>query len=123
MKLRLENNSLRLRVRKSDLQNLQQNGRISERLTFPNNTFFEYTLTTNTADATIGATFEAHKLIVTTPLSIAEAWVNSDEVGLEMTLKSGLFILIEKDFPCKDRPWEDTKDTFFELVSEESAAC
>ncbi|MDZ7880998.1 MAG: hypothetical protein U5L45_25255 [Saprospiraceae bacterium] len=123
MKLRLENNSLRLRVRKSDLQKLQQDGSVIETLSFPNAAIFQYALTTNAVDAAIVATFSDNKIVVNVPLSMATDWVNSDEVGLETRLESGLSILVEKDFPCKDRPWEDTKDTFFELVSEEAAIC
>ena len=42
---------------------------------------------------------------------------------MEATLSSGLYILIEKDFICKDHPWEDSADTFFELTDTASAKC
>lgn len=123
MKLRLEGNSIRLRVRKSDLIKLQKEGVIKEALIFPNNTSFNYQLITDTHAATIDAQLSAEGMTVLIPLSIATTWVQSDVVGLEQTLNSGLFILIEKDFPCTDRPWEDTSDTFFELVNEKEALC
>jgi hypothetical protein len=123
MKLRLEGNSIRLRVRKSDLIKLQKEGAITESLVFPNNLNFNYALRTDGNAETIDAQLSAAAMTVSIPLSMATTWLNSDAVGLEHTLESGLFILIEKDFPCTDRPWEDTSDTFFELVNEKEAAC
>jgi hypothetical protein len=123
MKLRLEGNSIRLRVRKSDLIKLQNEGAITESLVFPNSLNFNYALMTDSNADTIDAQLSAAAMTVSIPLSMATTWLNSDAVGLEHTLESGLFILIEKDFPCTDRPWEDTSDTFFELVNEKEAAC
>lgn len=122
MKLRLDNNSLRLRVRKSDLQKILQTGATSEKLIFPSGHTFEYTLSTAAID-TITAAYTESNILVNIPLNMAKQWINSDEVGLECMLSSGLFILIEKDFPCKDRPWEDISDTFFELVNDEKSKC
>jgi hypothetical protein len=123
MKLRLEGNSIRLRVRKSDLIKLQNEGTVTEALVFPNSLNFNYALRTSSTAETIDAQLSAEGITVLIPLSIATNWLNSDAVGLEHTLNGGLFILIEKDFPCTDRPWEDTSDTFFELVNEKEALC
>ncbi len=123
MKLRLEGNSIRLRVRKSDLIKLHTEGSIKETLLFPNSLLFNYQLITDKNAETINAQLSAEAITVSIPLSMATNWLNSDAVGLEHTLDSGLFILIEKDFPCTDRPWEDTSDTFFELVNEKEALC
>ena len=62
------------------------------------------------------AEFLQNAIQVTLPLSIAMPWMDSDQVGIEHTLDSGLNILIEKDFPCKTRDDEDKSDTFQELV-------
>jgi hypothetical protein len=123
MKLRLEGNSIRLRVRKSDLIKLQTEGSIKEGLIFPNSLCFNYQLITDKNAETIDAQLSTEAMTVSIPLSMAMNWLNSDAVGIEHTLNSGLFILIEKDFPCTDRPWEDTSDTFFELVNEKEALC
>ena len=122
MKLRLESNNLRLRVRKSDLQKLMQNGSIGDTLTFPNATVFSYELMSAVVEC-LEATFSEGKITVSIPLSILSDWVNSEQVGIEATLDSGLFVLIEKDFPCKDRPTEDKSDTFFELVNDAKTKC
>jgi hypothetical protein len=123
MKLRLEGNSIRLRVRKSDLGALENEGICRETLVFPNNVVFNYQLLTDSKTETVYTELSADTLSVVLPLSIATNWLLSDEVGIEATLESGLFILVEKDFPCKDRPNEDKKDTFFELVNEKENIC
>ena len=123
MKLRLEGNSIRLRVRKSDINALQKNEAISEALTFPNGDIFQYQLTINNTALDIDAQLINNILTISIPLSIATDWMQTDAVGIEKTLPNGLFILIEKDFPYTDRPWEDTSDTFFELVNEKEVIC
>jgi hypothetical protein len=42
--------------------------------------------------------------------------METEQVGIEHHLDSGLSILIEKDFPCKTRFDEDKMDTFQELA-------
>ena len=123
MKLRLEGNSIRLRVRKSDINALQKNAVITEALTFPNGDVFHYQLQINNSSLNIDAQLISNILTISLPLSIAADWMQTDAVGMGKTLPNGLFILIEKDFPCTDRPWEDTSDTFFELVNEKETAC
>jgi hypothetical protein len=123
MKLRLEGNSIRLRVRKSDINALQKNAAITETLTFPNGDVFHYQLCIHNTTLEIDSQLVGNVLTVSIPLSIATNWMHTDAVGIEKTLSNGLFILIEKDFPCTDRPWEDASDTFFELVHEKEVVC
>ncbi len=123
MKLRLEGNSIRLRVRKSDLNTLQKEGKIIEKLTFPDQSVFNYQLFMDKNATQLTAEWSNEGIFVTLPVSEMQIWIQSNEVGIEATLSSGLYVLIEKDFPCKDRPLEDTADTFFELADQDSAKC
>jgi hypothetical protein len=36
---------------------------------------------------------------------------------------AGVHVLVEKDFPCKDRPDEDKKDFFEELADQQAPLC
>jgi hypothetical protein len=90
---------------------------------FPNNVVFNYQLQTDSKADKIYTDLSADALSVVLPLSMATNWLLSDEVGVEATLDSGLYILVEKDFPCKDRPNEDKKDTFFELMQDKEKIC
>jgi hypothetical protein len=118
MKLRFERNSLRYRVRKSDLERLTHQGFIKEFVAFPGATF-TYELRISEVNY-VTATFSDNSVITNVPLGIATEWINTDEVGIYYLLhisdNETLDILIEKDFPCKQRPEEDRSDTFIELA-------
>jgi hypothetical protein len=116
MKLRMEGNSIRLRLKKSDIEKLKKEGIVGETVAFSDNLYFYYKLKTNQHDQEINATFVHSSVQITLPLPIANTWINSEQVGIQFTLDSGLTILIEKDFPCKTRENEDINDTFEELA-------
>ena len=126
MKLRCTENSIRLRLRKSDIEVLKTDKRVSEVIHFGLNTSFQFELCL--ADVPHpDALFEQGKIQVQLPKQKAEHWINSQEVGIEYTKileeKNTLHLLIEKDFPCKDRTDEDKSDTFQELVPDQGDAC
>ena len=116
MKLRIEGNSIRLRVKKSDLNRLDTEGVVHEMVSFIKGFNFHYELKMDEKASNIYAVFTHSTITISIPLSIAKAWIHSENVGLENTLENGLFILIEKDFPCKTRENEDKNDLFQEFV-------
>ena len=116
MKLRIEGNSIRLRVKKSDLNRLHTEGVVHEIVSFIKGFNFHYELKMDEKASNIDAVFTHSTITISIPLSIANEWINSETVGLENTLENGLFILIEKDFPCKTRENENKDDTFQELM-------
>lgn len=118
MKLRCTSNSIRLRLRKSDLQALSSTEKIEELIAFPNGIELRYELRIN-VNTSIQAIFEHNIISIRIPREQAIDWIKSSEVSLEAKLKlegsEELHILIEKDFPCKDREEENKEDTFWEL--------
>ena len=119
MKLRFEKNSLRYRLRKSDVEQLKHQGFVKESVIFPSSTFtFELHISDDVNDPT--ANLINGTVIVNIPVGIATEWLNTDEVGiyhlLHVNENATLDILIEKDFPCKDHPEEDKSDAFTELA-------
>ena len=127
MKLRCTQNSVRLRVRKSDLQTLIQTGQVEETVQFGPKNLFRFILKIDSSSNAVHATFDDRGIIVFLPKKEAENWAKSSQVGLETTqaLSNGaeLHLLIEKDFPCVDRADENKEDTFWELVPDEPDAC
>jgi hypothetical protein len=121
MKLRIEGNSIRLRVKKSDMDKLKSSGIIRETVAFLKGFNLYYTLETNDKISKIEASFSNGIIAIAIPLSIATDWINTQQVGIEYTCENGLYILIEKDFPCKTRENEDKTDFFDELS--ESPVC
>ncbi len=116
MKLRFEKNSLRLRLRKSDLQKLAADGRVAETVPF-GTAVFSYVLQSGHTPE-VNASLESNCIVVTLPKAQADKWMQTDEVALSAQ-QGDLLILVEKDFPCKDRAEEDKSDTFVELVPQE----
>lgn len=127
MKLRCTHNSIRLRVRKSDLGRLKQAGTVSETVNFGQQTAFGFALKIDRQTNAITATYHQGTITVSLPQAQAEQWMTSNQVGLETTaeLTNGeqLHLLVEKDFPCIDRDNEDKSDTFWELAQDEPEAC
>jgi hypothetical protein len=119
MKIRFDQQSLRLRVRKSDLTKLQASGLIEEVVFFPENKF-SYTLGLKDVEKDISVTINEQNIAVYIPSEMAEKWINSEEVGLYVSIPTehagiSLHIIIEKDFPCKHGSSEENADTFGEL--------
>ena len=122
MKLRFENNSIRFRIRKSELQHMKQHGFVKDEIAFPNAVFTYELRVTDIPEIT--PELSNNKVIIHLPLIKANHWIETDEVGIYHLINihkdKALDIIIEKDFPCKDRPNEDKSDTFTELVEKDS---
>ncbi|MBK7871063.1 MAG: hypothetical protein IPJ74_10430 [Saprospiraceae bacterium] len=113
MKLRCAENSVRLRLRKSDIELLRAQGFVKEEVHFAVDQTFSYELRIS-QQTEITATFESGRILIQIPENQYLNWINSEQVGLEKL--HPLHILIEKDFPCKHTATEDKEDTFYELA-------
>lgn len=127
MKFRTTHNSIRYRLKKSELAMLSERGNVEEVVTFPNGVDLIAALRIDAAIEDVDARFENNSLILSISAAIAKAWTETNQVGIErhLDLPKGerLHVLIEKDFPCLDRPNEDKSDTFWELAPEAPDAC
>ncbi len=127
MKLRTTHNSIRIRIRKSELVTLQNEQRVEESIQFPNGVCLKFALVTKPNIPTTHAHLENNELILSIPTEEAQKWMNTNQVGIETHSDLGggeqLHLLIEKDFPCLDRPEEDKSDTFWELAPDTPDAC
>lgn len=127
MKLRTTQNSVRIRIRKSELMTLALSGEIAESVPFLGGAVFRFGLSISQRHEKVEAVFEAGFLKVILPDTIAQEWMNTNQVGIEVwdDLENGehLHLLIEKDFPCVDRANEDKKDTFWELAGDKGNNC
>ena len=127
MKLRTTFNSIRIRIRKSELETLQKTNLVEESIKFPTNTLFKFALAVDEKATAVNATLEDNYLKLSIPKQEANEWISTNQVGIETHIDlSGneqLHLLIEKDFPCLDRPEEDKSDTFWELAPETPDSC
>jgi len=117
MKLRILDDSLRLRLSQGELERLRTLGRVEAAIGFgpgPEQQLV-YAIVVAPAAQRIGATFTEREIVIALPKAMADAWIEGDEVGLraEQSLGHGrtLALLIEKDFKCLvPRPGEESYD-------------
>ena len=112
MKLRLQGNSLRLRLRQGEVRRLVEKGSVEERTEFKD---FGFVYALRVADVEqVAASAEPHRIEVSLPRAAARQWAESDQVGIEASqpTPSGkvLRVLVEKDFECIDAPPGESQD-------------
>lgn len=107
MKLRIQGNSLRLRVSEAEVGQLTQTGRIGEVLTLgplPEQGL-HYVLLVSAKHQAMEAHFADNTITVYLPQQAAAQWINSDQNGLEQVIETGagrsLRLLVEKDLGCR----------------------
>ncbi|MCB0533064.1 MAG: hypothetical protein H6574_05055 [Lewinellaceae bacterium] len=127
MKIRCEQNSIRVRLRKSEIVQLRVENWLEAAIHFPDGQVFAWELLLEESLQDIAAHFENGRLCVKLPASLAQNWMDTEEVSMECFIPVGeghaLHVLIEKDFPCKDRPDEDKTDFFTELAADAPLNC
>ena len=118
MKLRLLEDSIRLRLSRSEVGTAADNGVVECRTRFPDGTEFTYALEAEPEAQSASASYEQNRMTVRLPAAQVSAWASDDEaVSLrgELELASGdkLKLLVEKDFQClTPRGDEDQSDLF-----------
>jgi hypothetical protein len=127
MKLRINNNSLRLRLSRTDVERLMQVGVVEESTLLGGAIPFAYRLLLDAHIHEIRTGRYAHGIQVRLPEDIALMWSSSDQVGISAieTHPGGreTTVLIEKDFRClKPRHGEDDEDAFLNPAAELSAS-
>lgn len=119
MKLRLRENSIRLRLLQSEVVQLREIGNVSETIAFGINPAenLTYSLRVSEDANEISAQMTDNQIEVFLPLNASEIWADTNKVGLYAEQKIGdtttLKIIVEKDFVCIERPADaDNKDAF-----------
>ena len=119
MKLRMKNNSVRLRLTQNEVARFAETGQVRETIQFGSEPQqqFVYCLESSSEIAEIQARFKENRLIITVPERQAKDWANTAQIGLKEDQKIGggnfLRVTIEKDFACLEpRDGEDETDAF-----------
>lgn len=108
VKLRIQGNSLRLRLTQPEVHRIGQYEAVRETMYMGRtNPSFAYTLTIHADDRPLRVTYQRNEISVSLPAAIAEQWATSQQVGIEEHLaledERTLHVLIEKDFQCLHR--------------------
>jgi hypothetical protein len=113
MKLRMQSNSIRLRLKQHEVQQLLRTGRVEERITFggEGDGAFTYVLECSQGLAEPHAVLTEGGILVQIPAKVASRWASGDDVAID-ALQGDLQVLIEKDFACLNGTDEQNADTF-----------
>jgi hypothetical protein len=116
LKLRIQDNSIRFRLTRKEVDALRADGRVSAAVSFPDGSSLEYSVETSTMTGQPRASYSPDGLVVQIPQSAARHWAATEEVSITAAqpLDEGeLSILVEKDFAClTPREGEDEADLF-----------
>jgi hypothetical protein len=114
MKIRIKGNSIRLRLTKSEVAALSKDDSVIETIDFGNSQL-HYSVTTGNNDHP-NAIYGQNRITIILPKSFTSTWHGSEDVGIQHIQKnvngSELLLLIEKDFVCLDRTFEDQSDNY-----------
>ncbi len=104
MKLRMQPNSVRLRLNQAEVAQFSKTGYVEETIEFAPGTSLTYVLESSSTIPMPQASYKNGELRVQIPTGPSMEWATGDGVGVsgEQPLSSGgiLSILIEKDFQC-----------------------
>lgn len=116
MKIRIKDNSIRLRLTKTDVDDLKSKSIVSCKTVISGTEIFEYTLKTNANSKAISARFDNRKITITLPFAEAKTLTETNEITVKGWQDNGekdrLYILIEKDLQCLDETEEDQGDMY-----------
>jgi len=117
VKLRIRDNSIRLRLTQSEVETIKNDDLVRGRVQFAGSSTFDYVLESSPATVTPEAHVSNNVLTVRVPQMDIRQWAESDKVSIlsEQNLGAGghLKILVEKDFTClAPRDGEDESDMF-----------
>ncbi len=123
MKLRIRENTLRIRITQTELENLGKGTLVESAIHFPNGTLLSYGLQATENESTTIQFVENNIQISLGSLDV-ETMLDDKIVGIQSmhALESGtLDLLIEKDFNCLHKRGIEDADTFPNPNSNEQA--
>jgi len=127
MKLRTTQNSIRIRIRKSEIEIIKKDNVMEQSISFPSGVVFRFALSIDQSATEVTAVMNDNRLNLILPSDQAQKWIETNQVGIESFIQlpdnEKLHLLVEKDFPCLDRPEENWSDTFHELAPENPESC
>ena len=104
MKLRLHQNSARLRLDQNDVARLQAKGRVEGETRFGPASRLTYAVEVVPQVEEVSVRLEADGFVVLVPEALAQEWIETDRVGFACEHSAGegasLRVVVEKDFAC-----------------------
>ena len=118
MKLRLLDDSIRLRLSRDEVVAADEQGLVEGQTRFPDGSVFTFALEALDNSSAASASYTSDRMVVKLPAPKISAWAKDDSAvslhgELELPLGGHLKVLVEKDFRCvSPRDDEDQSNLF-----------
>ena len=116
MKLRLYENTIRIRMNRTEVAQFAEAGRVEDAVDFGDGSMLSYVVEGSSEAESMRAKLVDSVIRIELPAREAEEWARTDRVGIsgEQPVDSSkrLAILIEKDFQCLHNAAETDPDAF-----------
>lgn len=109
MKIRIKDNSVRLRLTQSEIAKLGNTGMVESTTAFVGRPFI-YAVQ-RTIGGQIDVAFVDNRIVLSIPASMVHELVTTQRVGFE-GIAGSVKLLVEKDFACLDNTVEDQSDNY-----------
>lgn len=127
MKLRILDNSIRLRLSQAEVAQLADAQEVLAKIQFPAGNAMHYRILPNTSAEKINLSYGEEGITVTIPTSQVKEWANSEEVGIStsqpLANNDTVRILIEKDFQCLTTRAHEDESGLFPHPKDGEVAC
>ncbi|MBK9257023.1 MAG: hypothetical protein IPM42_16200 [Saprospiraceae bacterium] len=116
MKLRIKDDTIRIRLSQSEVNILKESGSVSSQCNITSEFKIQYTIHHSTQNEW-QVSFQFSEIKIFVPEVVLSVFYDDSQVGFDHRISNGqpdgLYILIEKDFQClTPRPHEDESDLF-----------
>ena len=122
MKLRIRGNSVRLRLLRTEVSELEQKGTVKETCIFGPDNSLTFSVSVTESDQ-FSASLVDNEISIGIPKGHADEWFRTELVGFEQDISNGdnsLTVLIEKDFVCLTRTDDPDNQNAYPNPDEES---
>ncbi len=103
MKLRLEKGIIKLRLSASEIDRLNTDKIIEEKIYLSDSNQFRYVVNIDSKQEKCIAQFGQHSLTIVIPSDRAEKWINSNQIGIKETIvtdnNASFSLTLEEDLP------------------------
>ena len=117
MKIRIQGNSIRYRLKAPEVADFKKYGSITETIQLGEGAGQQLRFQLQTSNkSTIAVRYTTNTTIIEVPQATAHQWTETDQVGFDAIIDigrdEGLKVLVEKDFKCLDGNEEDNEGTY-----------
>ena len=115
MKLRIKGNSIRIRLSKTEVDELVSGMSLTDGINF-GTSILSYKVEAVKNGNSLNASFDNNVITMFVPTDLLAEWATNSVVGFESRMslehEGELHLLLEKDFKCLDKTMEDQSDFF-----------